>query len=263
MLEKSDIERIVRMDLLNVLTTNTFYHYTEFDTAIDYILINQTLQFSDPKTFNDPFDCNERLLKIDYNDELINKSISKVAPHLNRQKKRELKRSFKNPETQAQIFERERKRFKIACFSDCYNEILMWSHYADKHSGICIGFDFPHRYADKFIMCPVKYLNELNALDGKTDNLRIIMYWLTTKSIRWQYEHEIRAISKSKTSEKHELINFDAQYVKEIIFGCNVSNLKIFNAIRKLKKNNLVFEKVVFKRMRIDETNFLLKEEIL
>jgi len=30
---------------------------------------------------------------------------------------------------------------RIACFSECNDSILMWSHYADHHKGICIEYE--------------------------------------------------------------------------------------------------------------------------
>jgi hypothetical protein len=140
----------------------------------------------------------------------------------------------------------------------------MWSHYADKHSGICIGFNFPHRYDDKFILCPVKYLKKLKELDGATDVYRVILYWLTSKSIRWEYEKEIRAISRSENQEtEHEYINYEIKYVKEIIFGCNVPGKKIEQAILKIKNSNLDFDKISIKRMIINENDFLLTDKII
>ena len=139
----------------------------------------------------------------------------------------------------------------------------MWSHYADKHLGICIGFNFPHKYDEKFILCPVKYLNELKPIDGSTDVFRVILYWLTTKSIRWEYEHEIRAITKCKTTDNYELIKFEPKFIKEIIFGCNVTDKNISEGIKKIRRSGLNLDRIIIKRMRIDENNFLLKEEII
>ena len=31
-------------------------------------------------------------------------------------------------------------QFGIVCFSDINDSILMWSHYADSHTGFCLGF---------------------------------------------------------------------------------------------------------------------------
>jgi hypothetical protein len=263
MISKSEIEQIISLDLLKVLTTDRFYHYTKYNTAIDFILTNFTIQFSDPSTFNDPFDCNDKLLKINYNGDMIDEVLHNSSMKLSRQKRREVKRSFTNPKNFQDIIRTERQKYKIACFSEHFNETLMWSHYADKHSGICIGFNFPHKYDDKFVLCPVKYLNELKPIDGALDVLRVLMYWLTTKSVRWDYEQEIRAITKSKLDSKNEMIRFDPKYIKEIIFGCNVTDTEFNNGISKIKESGLNLDKILIKRMRINEQNFLLKDEII
>jgi hypothetical protein len=47
-LDKNDIEWILREDLKRVLAAETFYKYSGFDTALDKILCEQTLKFSNP-----------------------------------------------------------------------------------------------------------------------------------------------------------------------------------------------------------------------
>lgn len=264
MIEKVEIEEIILNDLKKVISTEIVYQYANYDVSLNDILLKQTLRFSDPITFNDPFDCNEKLLQINSSDILIEETILNLSIKPSRQEKRELKRKFKDPRNQSEILKNKRKEYKLSCFSENYNEILMWSHYAEKHSGICVGFNFPHHYKDKFILCPVKYIHELKPLEGTIDVHRVILYWLTTKSICWKHEEEIRAIAKCKNKhEKHEIINFDSSYIKEIIFGCNVTNEKIAQALICLKKSNLNLEGITIKRMRINENDFLLKEEVI
>ena len=264
MIFKSEIEDIITNDLLKVVTTDIIYQYAKFDTALDEILLKQSLQFSDPSTFNDPFDCNEKLLKMHHDEKLIEQTINNSSIKTTRQERRELKRRFKNPNNQAQILKEKRKEYKLSCFSEFNNEILMWSHYADKHTGICVGFNFPHKYDDKFILCPVKYLDELKELDGTTDIYRVILYWLTTKSIRWKHEQEIRAISRCQNQNiEHEYINYDSKYVKEIIFGCNVPDKKIKETIEKIRKSNLDLKRITIKKMVVNENDFLLTDKII
>ncbi len=263
MIDKEGINKIIHNDLIKVLSTQTFYHFSDFDTSVKDILLKQSLRFSDPLTFNDPFDCNENLLKIYNIKEVSEDALSTLGKNLSRTERRELKRNILKPSVLAGILKTEREKFKIACFSEIYNDVLMWSHYGKKHTGICIGFEFPHQYEDKFILCPVKYLDKLIPLDGKTDVNRTILYWLTTKSKRWEYEKEIRAITKCKSTIINEDISFKSEFVKEVIFGCKVSDSKIFEAISIIRKINLRFEQITFKKMIIDESTFLLKEEII
>src|SRR4029077_1056950 len=37
------------------------------------------------------------------------------------------------------------KRFGLICFCEDWYNTLLWSHYADKHRGMCLGFDVDDR----------------------------------------------------------------------------------------------------------------------
>lgn len=258
-IEKYDLERIIRSDLIKILNTDLIYKYVDFDTGLNKIIKEKSLKFTNPNDFNDPFDCNENLLKHDNNEELINNIFNQSYQNTPRAVRRKVIRQLKNPDSYSEILKKERENFRLSCFSEKYNEVLMWSHYANKHNGICIGFDFPHKYEEQFILCHVKYLDKIIPLDGNADMLRVILYWLTTKSIRWEYENEIRAISKNK----QEIIFFDNKFVKEIIFGCKVTNQKIENTLTEIKNFGYDLNNIRFKKMEISRESFLLKERII
>jgi len=259
----NELKQIAESDLHKVLNTEIVYQYSNFDIALNNILIDQTLKFSDPTTFNDPFDCNEKLLHIDYNDKLVEKTLSELDRKLSRKEKREAKRKIYKEQNQNQYLGQKRKEYKISCFSEFYNKTLMWSHYADKHNGICVGFSFPYLYDNGFILCPVKYLNELKPLAGDATLVNVILYWLTSKSENWKYESEIRAIRKTTNKESYEYFKYDKKYIKEIVFGCNVSNSQIKYAINLLKNNLGDLSKITFKRMVINKATFSLADEIV
>lgn len=263
MLAKSELENIQREGLLKLLDGCRVYQYAPFDIALNEILMKQSLQFSNPMRFNDPFDCNERLLKIDFNEEIVENIIKGLSKKYCRSEIRLLRRRLKVPLYQNQILREKRKEYKIYCFSEKNDEVLMWSHYAEKHQGISIGFDFPPHYEDHFILCPINYLEEITPIDGLVELNRGILYWLTTKSKRWEYEKEIRAITKSNRKEDYEYVNFDKKYIKEVIFGCNVEKKQIDNAKDLLWKNGFDLAQIEMKQMVIDESNFLLKERKL
>jgi len=42
----------------------------------------------------------------------------------------------------------------LICFSKSWSSPLMWGHYAEKHTGICLGFDVPDKLFE-----PVIYAN--------------------------------------------------------------------------------------------------------
>jgi hypothetical protein len=43
----------------------------------------------------------------------------------------------------------------MLCFSRDWHNPVQWSHYADKHRGICLGFDVPDS-----LLVPVQYTKE-------------------------------------------------------------------------------------------------------
>ncbi|SDS11631.1 Protein of unknown function [Polaribacter sp. KT25b] len=259
MIELDEIDRIIRKDLLKVLNTNIVYHYSNFEIGVEKIILNNNLKFSSPNEFNDPFDCNEDLLKLRITKESAIKQIKDSKQKLTRNERTRLIKKITNPNTISSQMKETKKDYKLACFSEKSDETLMWSHYSDKHRGICIGFSFPHQYPGKFILCPIKYLEKIEKLDGESEATKVILYWLTTKSERWSYEKEIRAITQSKNTNSYGLIEFERKYVSEIIFGCMVPENDINQTMKKINlnygENNIIFNK-----MRINSDTFLLEK---
>lgn len=78
------------------------------------------------------------------------------------------------------------QRFGMLCFCSEWHNPVLWSHYADKHAGICLGFDVPRE-----TIKPVKYKARRPPLGhpltaDMTDQL------LYTKYRDWRYERELR-----------------------------------------------------------------------
>lgn len=81
----------------------------------------------------------------------------------------------------------------LLCFSAKWSNPVIWSHYADRHRGLCLGFDV----ADLSVG-PVSYSGrrlavELDSLrtprDLSADYVRKILF---TKYAHWKYENEYR-----------------------------------------------------------------------
>lgn len=90
-----------------------------------------------------------------------------------------------------------KERYGIECFSRSWSNVLMWSHYGDKHRGICLGFDVPDE-----LTRPVEYLSEVQIettlmVEKHSDfsaerGTKIIDRLLGAKYEGWSYEQEIR-----------------------------------------------------------------------
>lgn len=129
----------------------------------------------------------------------------------------------------------------ISCFSKRYDSILMWSHYGDKHKGICIEFDRP----DKDFL-DVKYSIKRCKFDLEDTTRRVLGYMLSNeevdvndkglirciskpfivKSLDWQYEEEIRCILSPNsegvsTLEELSLYKMPTN-ISKIYIGCKV-----------------------------------------
>ena len=93
------------------------------------------------------------------------------------------------------------KEFKTAfdsahgmlCFTADWTSPVMWSHYAMKHRGICLGFDLPKtlvqkvEYEDKRLL---ETLGESKDPYGLSNELQNLL--MRTKSKQWNYEEEYR-----------------------------------------------------------------------
>lgn len=127
----------------------------------------------------------------------------------------------------------------ITCFSETPQNMLMWSHYANKHTGICVEYDFsrlfstaantllfPVTYTDNRPLFPIDKL-EIGA-DGKVKDgqqlsaevVPAIIKSLTIKSDVWKYEREWRHIVFTKDAPDR-LVKLPI--VSKIILGINIS----------------------------------------
>jgi len=201
------------------------YKYIDLSGGIA-LIENKTFKFSNPKDFNDPFDLYE---------ELIDFSQQKIIPKVSMSRKEKRKVETLSDKTRIKTLKYEWKKIKndfgISCFSRTYKNILMWSHYAQKHTGICIGFyvDANLLLNDSIFALGVKYENDFeplpfDALD-KDKLLISATQYLSLKAIFWKYEEEIRLISFSYFKyNKDEFLKF-VKYaeIREVYFGLRTS----------------------------------------
>lgn len=129
--------------------------------------------------------------------------------------------------------------FGILCFSDRWSNPVQWSHYADRHRGLCLGFDVPDSLvqAVKYVRKPLTadLLGEISKakLKGEDAAMRVL---LATKYSHWRYEHEHRVIVRLAKPEADGLhfVHFDdALRLCEVIFGprCQLTPAHVEDAL--------------------------------
>lgn len=130
------------------------------------------------------------------------------------------------------------KQFAITCFSEISDSILMWSHYANKHTGFCVEYNFEKcRNWDALInLLPVLYSVERPSLpmglfdlsnpkeiklNNISDYVPELMMLLLSKSNKWDYEKEWRIVNhQSQLIDAHLL---DLHIISHIYLGTNIS----------------------------------------
>jgi hypothetical protein len=85
----------------------------------------------------------------------------------------------------------------LLCFSRDWYSPVLWSHYADKHRGICLGFELrenfaePLSYVEGRLTVPANFLTVTPTLGEP-----FVRQLLTTKYLHWKYENEVRVFVK-------------------------------------------------------------------
>lgn len=134
--------------------------------------------------------------------------------------------------------------FGVLSLSRCRDNILMWSHYADNHSGFVVGFDSSNSFFDpvngKTIdgLRPVIYSTERAVapengfqFSDEAERREANQSLFFTKSADWAYEQEMRILSDPSSADRRIvrenqtdicLLSFARDAVKEIVIGARL-----------------------------------------
>lgn len=133
-------------------------------------------------------------------------------------------------------------KLTVVCFSASgWNNHLMWAHYANSYSGICVEYDFEKMNEFIGFMYPVEYLKERptvtlkdlgidkletdengKLITSETDMSAIFSY-LLAKNECWKYEAEWRIINSGEQPYTPMFIN--APFIKSITMGLNLDDM--------------------------------------
>lgn len=175
---------------------------------------------------------------------------------------------------------------KFCCFSKDYyspQSALMWSHYADKHRGACLEFNF-YKLAKETKECfpntnflmrnqflkeinpstipfEVRYVRKIPKL--KFTNSRKDFRWLITKSKVWSYEKEVRCVLvDTKGDQNSEDVTFPFKYLTKIVFG-KLSSHEDIEKVKTIVQDKYPNNEIHFEKMEIDDNLLVLFPENL
>jgi hypothetical protein len=110
-------------------------------------------------------------------------------------------------------------RYGILCFSRDWHNPVQWSHYADHHRGLCLGFDVADTLLSGVVYRKTRYKPRL--LDDLNEDIARII--LTTKFKHWEYEQEVRVFAELKDRDLKTNLYFrsfdDNLSLREVIVG--------------------------------------------
>ena len=243
------------------LLGNNIYRYRNFQRGLEMIT-NQEIFLSNPEGFNDPFDCYEGLVKFrmtkDFMREYITKYVAKMGITTREQRRRIESQLLRDPKSLKleDFFKSQKQQFGICCFSWSFKNIVLWANYADNHKGICLGFKNLAPVAKgSYGIYPVDYVSEIEQYEFSSfEDEKYWEHWLCTKSIDWEYEDEVRLISKTYNGK----LEFPKEALTEIFLGLSLSKAKEEEVVKSLIKNNYS-ENTKLYRMTINKKTFSLQ----
>jgi|688.fasta_scaffold457322_2 hypothetical protein len=136
--------------------------------------------------------------------------------------------------------------YLIACFSRNFKSPVMWSHYAENHTGFVLGYECLNNKK----LIKVKYVDKLSKYKNINFN-NIITHLATVKYSEWSYEEEIRMLFSKKIdsvfteNSKHfflDLTNNNEFYLKKVIFGINCKENMYYEEITKISPYLKIFK---------------------
>lgn len=223
------------------------FHYQAFDAKrITSIVSENRIYFSNPQDFNDPWDCKpwfdaESLNNPDVFERHVQwyTETSRKHTQIPESQIQNIVTEYKtNPELlQSKIRKFSElmgkiigDKYRVYCLAENPTCELLWAHYSDKHTGICLEFSTGNtcfstavgvRYAEKYPSIDVTSSSEEH-------NLQLP---LVSKSNAWAYEREFRLISQEETMATHNtliskggFVEIPADALKTVIVGCRAKD---------------------------------------
>ncbi|WP_404460257.1 DUF2971 domain-containing protein [Providencia rettgeri] len=232
------------------------FKYRSYDKNCLELLLNRELWFASPDTLNDPFEA----------DSSINEVLDAVWA------------SYPIPDEERKKYNKLLHKWLNSCgicsFSKARENQLMWSHYADEHKGVCIGFDeqkiraqhdtvysidvtYQDEYPFNDIIKRMKLsesIPEMNDLKGVIGD--ILYSVLGTKYTSWKYERERRLVFVRSAAHKFEpeavtsitfglrMAERNKQTLRALLSGIEWDHVKWYQSVKSKTKYSLEFERI-------------------
>lgn len=170
---------------------DSFKNPPEYKNGSLCIIKDGTIKFTDPREFNDPFDCHPEIdfsnsFRKDFWRNIGNEMGFSPAKRI-QEKQKLIKKLERNNNI---ILENMKNNIGVCSLSRDPLNLLMWAHYASSHTGFVVEFSIPtklttHDDLECLFPFPVSY--KINKPVVNNPDLRLETHVLT-KGKDWEYE---------------------------------------------------------------------------
>ncbi|MGO8928138.1 MAG: DUF2971 domain-containing protein [Limisphaerales bacterium] len=244
------------------MTIFRYFHPDRVDT-----LEGETVTFTPPNKFNDPFEMRPVIAPVRSKSHLMQglrqaeaqeglpDELAALPRKERRAQERQIRKAtiahlLKNASTYAsQMQQVLPDEFSAAtgvlCFSSVKDSLLMWAHYADSHRGFVVEYDAEHPEFQKLGKPQaVTYTSGRPVYDvSKGITTRVYL----VKSPEWAYEREFRIFRRLRECEKRIINGIDLYFVrlprccvKAVYLGSRIAST-IFGRISDLSSSSTPF----------------------
>jgi hypothetical protein len=157
---------------------------------------------------------------------------------------RRLRRAFRKTK------EHIAQHYGLLCFSMSWHNPLLWSHYADRHHGLALGFD----------LNDLKQVSYVEKRPVPTEiNEEVAQWLLFTKYKDWQYEEEARVFTTLKDRDPATRLYFadfgEQLVLREVIVGplSSVTKQDLHDSLRDATGVTFTKGRLAFNSFRVVE----------
>jgi hypothetical protein len=225
------------------------YKYRGFNGqyAVDNLrdmIVRSRFRLNAPSTFNDPYEFNVEISLESTQEqrlERFTRLISECAPAESKDRQALMVSDLMDrPDSEhakrcQESLERIRHQSGVLCFAGDPRSLLMWSHYAENHEGVCLQFERIRDFPVLGHAVHVYYQEQFPKANWIVDFMKGVGEMLLTKHNGWRYEEECR-VTSIDNANRYLQVRPDA--LRAIIFGCRISesNLKIIDGLLKQRE---------------------------
>jgi hypothetical protein len=223
-----------------------------FKRLVD-IVNNDQLYFTLPTNLNDPLECHSVLSTINH--------------HMYNFKSGDFLRNIQQTDNQEErninlineiilkndSFNKTIALIPLTCFTEKFDDLLMWSHYSNAHKGVCLEFNTTKLIDAQFnCIFPVIYKRKMPdfvKLDASKDpkfpvNVSLYLYFCLIKLMPWKYESEWRYLAIDHAGTIDNGTNIDFIKPSKIILGSKISKEHQILLFEIAKKNDINISKM-------------------